>query len=650
MNRTNEKYKRLFERVQIGKVTLKNRIGMPPMGTGQDGVNGELTQSHVNYFGARAKGGCGLIIVEGQTVTNKTDPWQFGYTIAATLDQAKPWKNVYEMIHAYGAKVCQQLVCGLGRNSFVFDDTSTPPVSASAVPSHYRPDVLCRPLEIGEIQDIVRRYATASAYAVAVGADMIEIHAHAGYLIDQFMSPQWNKRTDQYGGSFENRMRFITEIYYAIRSAVGPDVPVLVRMAADHDYEGGRTFEETIEIAKYLEKLGVDALDIDMGCYEKNKWVVPSIYSGDGCMAYGAEIIKKAVSIPVLNSGSYTPDTAAKAIEKGQADVILLGRGLIADPDWPNKLLEGREDDIRPCLLCNKYCAGNIGMGIPIRCSVNAQAAREAEFEIHKTDCPKKVAVIGGGPGGMEAARVAALKGHDVTLYEKNGELGGQLNFAGDPVFKGRIRGYNAWLKKQIADSTVKVVLNKEITADSEELEEADQIIVALGAKPLMPRIPGIDRENVVEVTAAHTEHSLFKGDRFVICGGGMSGVDCALELAMQGKDVTIVEMVDEIAKKEIWQNKVRLFELIEEYHVRQMVNTKVLEFTAEGVVVENENGKMTLPADTVIAAFGMRAESALANAIADKYTTARIVGDCAEVGQIGAAVQGGYFAGWSIQ
>ena len=650
MKKTNPKYARLFERVQIGKVTLKNRIGMPPMGTGQDGVNGEMTENHVHYFGARAKGGAGLIIIEGQAVTNKTDPWMFGMTIAGTLDQAKAWKGVYEMCHAYGAKVCQQLICGLGRNAFVFDDTSTPPVSASAVPSHYRPDVLCRPLEIEEIQDIVRRYAVASAYAVAVGADMLEIHAHSGYLIDQFMSPAWNKRTDQYGGSFENRMRFITEIYYAMRAAVGPDVPILVRMAADHDFEGGRTFEETVEIAKYLESIGVDALDIDMGCYEKNKWVVPAIYTGDGCMAYASEIIKKAVNIPVLNAGSYTPDTAAKAIEDGKADIILMGRGLIADPEWPNKLLEGREEDIRPCLLCNKYCGGNISMGIPIRCSVNAQAAREREFALTAAKDPKNVVVIGGGPGGMEAARVAALKGHNVTLFEKSDKLGGQLNFAGDPAFKGRIRDYNAWLKREIANSSVNVVLNHEINAESPELETADEIIVALGARPLVPKIPGIERDNVVEVTAAHADHSLFKGDRYVVCGGGLSGVDCGLELAMQGKDVTIVEMVDELAKKEIPQNKVELFELLEKYNVRQMVNTKVLEITDEGVVVEKTGERTVLPADTVVSAFGMRGESELANRIADKYSFAKIVGDCNTVGQIGAAVQGGYFAAWSIE
>ena len=247
---TKKDYSRLFERASIGNVTFRNRIGMPPMGTMQEAADGLLTDSHVAYFAARAKGGCGFIILEGQQVTNKTDPWNSGFTTADTDEQAKKWAEVIEICHAYGSKVCVQLCCGQGRNAFVFDDKVTPPVSSSAIPSFYNPNKLCRPLEKEEIQDIVTRYGRCAFRAVRAGADMIEIHAHAGYLIDQFMSPQWNKRTDEYGGTFENGMRFIKEIYESIRKNVGPKVPILVRMAMTHDYEGGRTLESSVPIVQ----------------------------------------------------------------------------------------------------------------------------------------------------------------------------------------------------------------------------------------------------------------------------------------------------------------------------------------------------------------------------------------------------------------
>jgi len=643
-----KEFEPLFTGFNIGSVTFRNRIAMSPMGTHNDGPRGELTDSQYKYYEDRARGGCGLIIMEGQQVTNKTEPWLFHYKVVDTEEQMQCWAKVAERIHAHGSKMALQLCCGLGKNAFNYGDEGAIK-SASAIPSFYRPDVLCEPLTVEEIHDIVGCFGRAANRALRAEVDMIVIHTHAGYMMDQFMSSQWNHRTDEYGGTFENRMRFLHEAYDAIRKNA-PGIPVIAQLALEHKYEGGRTVEEGIQIAKYVEKMGVDGIMVDVGAYENKQWTCPSPYQGDAAMLYAAKILRKEVSVPILNVGTYTPETAAKAVADGDIDIAVIGRGLIADPDFANKLREGREEDIRPCLSCNFYCVKRLHQNRTITCAVNARAAHEIDYPMDKAERVRKIAVVGGGPGGLEAARVAALRGHNVTVYEKSDTLGGQLIFAGEPPFKNRIRAYREWQIRQIKKlPNVSVVYNKTITADSKELADADEIVVAIGASPLVPPIKGIDLPNVAEVTAAHADPSLIKGDKIVITGGGMSGCDCALELAMAGKDVTIVEMLDGLGLKEIINNRIAMLEKLNTYGVKQLVKTKVVSITPEGVMVENENGTQLLEADTVISAFGMRSRRSEADAIFAKYPFARMVGDCVSVGQIGEAVRAGFFAGWSF-
>lgn len=646
------KYAKLFECVTINKMTLKNRFAMSPMGTFTENPDGFLSPRTINYYKARAKGGAGLIISEVQYITNKLDPWLQYISTADTDEQLKGWSMLAEAVHSHGAKLCVQLGCGLGKNAFAFDGDGGDMVSASENPSFYVPGKMCRPMTTDEIHETVAAFGRAARRCVTAEVDAVEIHAHCGYILDQFMTPAWNRRTDEYGGSFENRMRFITEVYYAIRNVVGRDYPILVRMAADHDFEDGRTTEESIEIARYLEKLGINAFDIDLGCYEEKQWVVPTPFAGFSCMADGAAAIKKSVNVPVLNSGTHTLDSALEAVENGKTDVVMMGRPLIADPDLPIKAFRGRAEDIRPCIFCNE-CGARLYQNRYLACAINPQAAAEQDYPIVKTDDPKKVAVVGGGPAGMEAARVAALSGNNVTLYEKSGELGGQLIPASAPRFKKRLAALRDWEKVQLKKLGVKVFLNKAIDENSPELEDAYKIVVALGATPVVPPIKGIDNRNVVEVTAAHRNPELVKGDTILVAGGGMSGCDAAIELAMEGKNVTIIEMLETIAP-DVWNidNRNPLLFQLKKQNVKMLTGHKIVEFTNKGAKVQTPSGEIIeLDADMVIASFGMKSESDLTKKICNKYTTAAIaVGDGNKIGQIAGAVRNGFFAGWSIE
>lgn len=641
------KYPHLYSYGKIGNMALKNRIVMSPMGTFSENHDGSVSLNQLEYFRARARGGVGMVITEVQYVTNKTDPWINYITTADTDEQMKGWAALVEAIHAEGAKCCIQLGCGLGRNAFPFSDDQM--VSASEVPSFYFPDRLCRAFTVDEIHDIVGCFTRAAARAKLAEADAVEIHAHAGYILDQFITPIWNKRTDEYGGSFENRMRIVREIYEGIRSQVGPDMPILMRMAATHDFEGGRTLEESIEIVNYMKQLGVDAFDIDLGAYEDKQWVCPSIYQGDSCMADYAARIKEACDVIVLNSGSHTPASAEAAIADGKIDFAMFGRALIADPDMPNKILEGRDEDVRPCLFCNQICVGRLYQNRAISCAINPQAVHELEYPLVKTDCPKNIAVIGGGPGGLEAARIASLQGHKVTLYEKAPELGGQLVAASRPSFKTHLREFVNYELCQLKKQGVTIVLNTEITPDSPELAAYDRIILALGAVPAIPPIPGIDGKNVVEVCQAHLHPEQIKGSKIVVAGGGVSGCECALELAMEGRDVTIVEMLDDLCPTALIDNRNPLLFRLRDNHVKQYTSSKILRIEKNGVVIESPDGTRTIYADTVIAAFGMKPNDGFVEAICRKYPTTAVVGDCVTVGQVAEAVRGGFFAGWSI-
>ena len=645
------KYEKLFTPYKIGNMEVKNRIGMSPMGTNSAFTNGRKDAQEIDYFIERAKGGTGILFMGCQMLNEKIAQGSMeGYLDTFTV--LPSLTSVVDGCHRYGSRIVCQISPGTGRNAFP-DTLGNPPISSSETPSVFNPDIKCHALTVEEIAQIMEGFKFAAGIARDAGFDAIEIHAHAGYLIDQFMSPVWNLREDEYGGSPENRARFATDIVHAIKEVVGDSIPVLFRISLDHRFSGGRTIEDSIPLLKVLEEAGVDAFDVDAGCYETLDYIFPPSYLGEACMDYVCEAAREAVNVPIITAGTQNPETALKLIESGVCDGVNLGRALVADPDLCNKLMEDREEDIRPCLRCNEFCIGRIWNNhTKLSCAVNPQAMEEVRFEIKKTDCPKKVVVIGAGPGGMEAARVAAIEGHDVTLFEKNDKLGGVMGDICTAEFKINIKKLTKWYQVQLEKLGVNVVLGKTITGDEEELAAADRIIVGCGSKPLMLPIPGIDGANVHTVLDTHRDPSLIKGDNIVICGGGASGLDAALEIADEmGKKVTVLEMLPEMGKDVFFINKITLFNRLAAANVNLMTEAKVVSIEDDGVTVERADGTTEkVAADTVINAFGMVPDLTLSEELKKKYhIKTRVVGDNFKAGKIGDAIREGFYAATSL-
>lgn len=645
-------YNNLFTPFKIGAMEVKNRIVLSPMGTNSGNIDGTISEDEIDYFVERAKGGTGLIIMGCQFLSEELAQGSMEGVLKHNYVLPK-LTTLCEHVHLHGTKIAAQISCGTGRNAFP-SMYGEPPVSSSAIPATLNPELTCHPLTIDEIKDIMDQFYHSASIAKKAGFDAVEVHAHAGYLIDQFMSPIWNIREDEYGGSNENRMRFAVEIVQSIRKAVGKDMPILFRIALDHRFEGGRTLEDSMELLKILEREGVDAFDIDAGSYETIEYIFPPSYLGDACMEYVCTPARKVVNVPILNSGNHTPETAVKLIDSGNADFVMFGRPLIADPYLPLKLQNNHREDVRPCIRCNEDCIGRIvTRSTKLSCSVNPQACEEKRFTVKPSESKKKVVVVGAGPGGLEAAYTAAKKGHSVTVYEKNAFIGGQLAAAATPSFKEQLANLVIWYGTQLEKLGVNLILNTEITADSSILDDCDQIIVATGATPITPPIPGIDSEHVVNVIDAHINHDSVKGDNIVICGGGLSGCDCALELAMDKdkKNVTIVEMKDSVASELMFITSAGLMSKMNEYGINLKTSCKVLSIDKDGVHIEDKEGiKSLLAADTVITAFGMRSEKSLSEAIKDKYhSKTRVIGDSSQVGKVGAAIRSGFYAAMSI-
>ncbi|MDM8084031.1 FAD-dependent oxidoreductase [Cellulomonas cellasea] len=639
-------FSRLLEPARWGSLELPNRMFMPPMGTHTTHPDGTISDVGLAYWLARARGGVGLLITESiqtQTVSEIANP----SVISISADhQIAPLRDAVAQVHAAGALIAANLTPGMGRVMPVGPDGG-PSFSASDNTILADPSQRCRELSLDQIGAILEQFRAAVRRTLDCGFDAIDLRAHTGYLTDQFMSSTWNRRTDEYGGSLENRLRFPTDMMRIVREEAGDDFPLSMRITVRHQFPGGREAEESRQMARILQDAGLDVLLVDAGSYEAVDWSFPSYYMGDGVYLPDAAAVKPDLDIPVAVCGNLTPELGEQALRDGVADFIGFGRMLIADPDLPAKVRAGRASTVRPCIRCNELCIGNVVRGAGVECSVNPQAGHETDRVLLPAPTRRRVTVVGAGPAGLEAARVAASRGHDVDVYERTDAIGGVLEPAATPDFKRELHRMIDWWRGELDELGVRVHLDHEVGPDSPEILEADAVVVGSGSTPVVPGIPGIDAPGVVDVLAFHRGAPV--GKRVVVCGGGLSGVDSALELARDGHQVTVVEMAEAIAPTMVVYNRVALLRQLAEQGVRVLTGHVVTAVEPGAVQVKGPDGEERIEADTVITAFGVRSNTTLADALAGRVAELHVVGDAVQPAKVAEAVHMGFQAGMAI-
>ncbi|MBU9745702.1 NAD(P)/FAD-dependent oxidoreductase [Lachnospiraceae bacterium ASD3451] len=631
---------KLFEKTQIGSMKLKNRIVMGPMGTTGE-ADGAYNIDAINYFMERAKGGTGLIITGANVVSTKYEPRPC--TELSNFHHVERLNMLIDRCHHFGAKVCVQLSPGLGRQQFT--DPFTPPYSAGDCPAFWFPQLKCKPFAVEDIHYLADKVGYSASLAKMSGADAVELHAYGGYLLDQFQSSKWNTRTDEYGGSLENRMRFTLECIQAIRSNVGPDFPILVKFTPYHGVEGGRELDEGMEMAKILENAGIDALHVDVGCYEAWYKAISTVYAPEGHQLHIVEAVKNTVSLPVLGQGKlFDPEKAEEVIGNGIADYVVLAHQMLADPHWANKVKEGAIEDITPCVGCNECLLAGFS-GKHYYCAVNPQCYAEKEYALPKPDgTSKKVLVIGGGPGGMSAAMTAAKRGYEVELWEKTGRLGGNLWAAGTPTFKHDVLRLITYMERQIHKLGVNVRLLKEATAEEVAAGQFDKVILAAGSTPVMPPIPGI--EYAASANAYLTAQKK-PGRKVVVIGGGLVGCEAAAYMKETADEVTIIEMLDDIlaTADHCLNNDQALRAMLAERNIPAICSAKVTRITPDSVTYIKDGKEASIDCDTVMIAAGYRANNQLEEALEGFVKDLTVIGDAEAPRKILTAVHEGYHA-----
>ena len=631
-------YNVLSSECSIGSMKLKNRIVMAPMGNLAD-VDGGFSKRQIDYYAERAKGGAGMIVSGSLLFTSK-----FGGSFAGIFETMNHVGRVTELadtVHRYGSKLALQFNLGGGRCGGR--------LSASEVPTVADPNVLCRAMTIDEIHFLVEQIGKTAKLAQQAGVDAILLHAYAGYLLDQFQSSEWNHRTDEYGGSIENRMRFTSELIQSIKKACGKDFPVIAKFSVDHGTQTGRKLEEGLDMCEILEAAGADAIQVDTGSFQ-TQWnrCIPTVYDPEGYSLYAAKKVKDVVTIPVLGQNKLSdPAKASQAILDGCCDFIAMGHALLTDPAWLKKVEEGKLEDIRPCIGCNN-CLLSVNTGKYFHCSVNPYLSHEqdASYKVTKAVNKKKVLIVGGGPAGMSAALAAAEAGHSVELWEKGECLGGNMIAAGAPSFKTDVRRFVTYMDRQVRKQQVMVKLNKEATAEMIQAEGFDRVILASGAYAKTLPVEGAKGGNVyLSLDVLRKKEKL--GKRVVIIGGGLVGCELACSAAETAEDVTILEFLPSLMSvgEEARNNGIAIRKLIQKCGVKAICNAAVTAIDEEGVSYQVDGKEEKLPCDSVVLATGFVSDNVLEKELKASGVKVCVVGDASAPRKIGNAIREGLFA-----
>ena len=674
-----KQYEPLFTPWKINSLEIKNRIVMTSMG----GTNllGWMEINHFDKAGAElimqvAKNNVGLILPGCQPVYNP----MFGQWLYKKDGMYKELKEFMKEFHKTGAKLFIQLTAGFGRSftiSSMMEMLYTNPVlnavskpfmnldkitaAPSPSPNRWSDKVPSREMTVAEIEEFIKAFALTAKKLKEADVDGVEIHAvHEGYLLDQFTLKYVNKRTDEYGGSLENRYRFACEIVKAIKKECGDDFPVSLRYSVESKTKGfrkgalpgeeyveaGRDMAESIEAVKLLKEAGYDMLNCDNGTYDAWYWAHPPIYMPENCNLQDVEELRKHTDLPVVCAGRLNPDTAAEEIKEGRLDGAGFARSFLADPEWVTKLMNDRKDDIRPCILCHNGCFNMCHYkGVPndqslldslhlARCAVNAETMQTSKHYIKKTDKPKKVVIIGGGIAGMEAARVLKLRGHNPVIYEASDKLGGTFIPASSESYKGKLRELLEWYRKQMKDLKIEINLNSKIENISEFGDMP--VIVATGSKPRKLNIPGFDKT----IEACEYLNGKAVGDNVAVIGGGLTGCEIAYELALQGKKVSIVEMKDDLIAQTgvCLANSSYLREWFELHKVPVYLNTALKEVKDDSIICINNNKEIEIKCDSVISSAGY-----IPDPLSPKKKNVYLIGDCDRVGNLRTVIWKAY-------
>lgn len=658
-----DKLLKLFEPGKIGKLEVKNRIVMAPLGRGLSFAtkDGYLTDRLLAFYESRAKGGVGLIQL---TVAALARPYATGLVFSPGIlsiaddEHVNSAERFTRAMHAYETKVSFQITHHGGAIARVVQQKPSleyPELNRVVTATGTRDPATgfeTHTMTKDEIREILEAFGQAAKRGKAAGFDAVRIQGCHSYLIREFLSPRTNKRTDEYGGSVENRARFACEIIRRVRNEVGPDYPIIFRMNGDEHLEGGISLNEAVRHAQLFVEAGVDALDVSSGPRETAHWQFITMYQPSGALLPSAAAIKKSTKTTVITVGKIDALHGERFLRDGSADFIQMGRALMADPDLVNKAREGRLEDIRPCIYCG-HCQSSRSEGAYANCTVNMALGKELEYELKPTTHKKKVMVIGGGPAGMEAARTLAERGHEVSLYEKSDKLGGQWNLVSNhlPEEASLVRYLSSGLRK----AGVNVFLNQEVTPPKVQDSKPDAVVVATGSTSATLDVPGINGKNVVQAIDVLMGKANV-GQEVVIIGGRTVGLDTALFLAERGKNVSIVTR-SKIARGIFRNNKLAIFENLIRYRVRLYPNAIPDSITENGVNIWWDSGDPPakdnvfafLKADTVVVAIGAVNNNQLTNELSGLISEVYAIGDCAGKRSVFAAMRGGSEVGRKI-